>query len=466
MNDMMSPTVLIADDNRSERRVIAQILKARLDLTCAEVENGQEAMDYLKGQGSAIKIVVIDLNMPIMNGHEVLRAIAVKYPQIPVIILTGSEDMEDAVAALKNGATDFLSKPIEYERLEVSARNALKISFMSREISALKRRRNDVLRFKDIMGHDQGLKPSVAISKKAAACDLPVLITGETGTGKDMFARAIHGESARASQPFITVNCGAIPEKLVESTLFGHEKGAFTGAVDKAMGKFQEADGGTIFLDEIGELPLEAQVKLLRVLQQKEVEPVGSAQSVSVDVRVISATNRDLADEVRQGLFREDLYFRLNVLHIDIPPLRARKGDIALMAPYFVDRFCLSHDVMRKTIDEASLKALSAYHWPGNVRELENVISRAMALCEDEVMSVESFSFAAANESTQDSSEESLNVLNADGSFKTLKKLESEMIAMALAHCNHNITQTARMLGIAKSTLYAKMDAANDKKLA
>ncbi len=451
--------MLIVDDDRTERRMIATILRRAVALDFKEAENGREALRILDDdKDQIIKLVILDLDMPVMGGLEAMEIIGKKYARIPVIVLSGRSNNAEIVKAMKSGAVDFLSKPVESARLDVSARNALKMARMSQEISRLKRHADHALQFSDLIGHDRGLKETVKTGCKAASSDLPVLITGETGTGKEMFARAIHGESQRAGQNFIAVNCGALPEKLVESILFGHEKGAFTGAIAKAHGKFQEASGGTIFLDEIGDLPLEAQVKLLRVLQQKEVEPVGAGKSVRVDVRVISATNRILSEEVKAGRFREDLFFRLNVLHIDLLPLRLRKEDIPDMIQYFIGQFCARHQVLPKEIHQDALLTLQDHLWPGNVRELENVISRTMALSEGHRLEVGDFSFIHTVENLLPlAREEGISPVHSDGTFKSFKALEQEIVMRALAHHGHNISRTARALGIAKSTLYTKM---------
>lgn len=453
----MKKTVLIIDDDRTERRMISRILSTQLELAPIESENGQEALKILSDHPH-IKLIILDLDMPVMDGREALSHLARDFPNIPVIVLTGSKKTDDAVDAMKSGALDFLSKPLEEERLTVSARNGLKMSLMSQEISRLKRRADDVLTFSDLIGYDTGLTDSVQMAQKAASSHIPILITGETGTGKEMFARAIHGESERAGQPFIAINCGAIPEKLVESTLFGHEKGAFTGAVNKALGKFQEANGGTLFLDEIGELPLDAQVRLLRVLQQKEVEPVGASKTVKVDVRVISATNRDLAQEVKEGRFREDLYFRLNILQIKLPALRERASDIESLSDYFIDLFCISHQESPKTISKPALERLQNYYWPGNVRELENMINRAMVLCDGSAIGEDDLIFEG-QEAPQSSTvlTGTIQTIHDNGHFKSFKELEQEIVTQALEHHNGNISKTARVLGIAKSTLYAKI---------
>lgn len=465
----MEHIALIVDDDRSERRLISGIIRRKIDMECIETENGHTALQALEAPDNKnIRLVILDLNMPVLGGMETLKAIKKKNPSLPVLILTGDTDMSVAIDAIKSGASDFLTKPVTPERLEVSITNALKMSLMNREISKLKRLTDQTLLFSDLIGSEGSLKTCVQAGRKAAACALPVLITGETGTGKEMFARAVHGESRRADKPFIALNCGAMPEKLVESTLFGHEKGSFTGATSKTPGKFLEADGGTIFLDEIGELPLEAQVKLLRVLQQKEVEPVGAARPVPVDVRIISATNRDLIEEVRENRFREDLYFRLNILQIDLPPLRKRKTEIELMARYFIQKFCSSHSVPPRFLNPQALEKLRQYDWPGNIRQFENAINRAMVMSETERLEPEDITLMPeiSEREARLSPPGILSTLHNDGSFKSLRELEQEIINMALTHHNHNFSQTARTLGIAKSTLYARVHAEIEAKSA
>ncbi|MCF8495139.1 MAG: sigma-54 dependent transcriptional regulator [Alphaproteobacteria bacterium] len=462
---MISSSALIVDDDRTARRMAMGVLRNSLGLACVEAVNGQEALQCLEADlHKEIRLILLDLDMPVMGGMEVLPALVRSYPHIPVIILTGGGGTGEAVQAIKGGASDFLSKPIAADRLAVSARNALKMSLMSREISRLRRREESAATFSDLIGWDGGLAESVKIGKKAALSDLPVLISGETGTGKEIFAGAIHGESSRAGRSFIAVNCGAIPEKLVESTLFGHEKGSFTGAINKSAGKFQEAEGGTLFLDEVGELPMDAQVKLLRALQQKEIEPVGAGKPVRVNVRVISATNRKLEEDVKNGRFREDLYFRLNVLPIDLPPLRLRTQDISLLAQYFIEQFCAAHRAAPKTLSPRALETLQNHSWPGNVRELENTMNRIMALCEENILEPQHFVLRSSAPAIMPAVKNAIIPVQEDGVFKSMDTLEREIIALALAHHGHNMSRTARSLGIAKSTLYAKIGHMTDLK--
>lgn len=487
----MSIKVLIADDDAAQRRLIAMLLIKKLGYKIVEAENGQDALSILDADArvQSIQLIILDLRMPKVSGFEVLEQININYPGKPVIILTGSHDVQDAVNAMQMGAIDFLTKPVSSERMIVSVKNALKMSTLTKEVTRLKKKESGTFGFEDLIGYDCGLAEIVGISKKAASSDIPTLIIGETGVGKEVFARAIHGESSRAGGPFIAVNCGAIPENLVESTLFGHEKGAFTGAIQKAAGKFREAEGGTIFLDEVGDLPLDAQVKLLRVLQQREVEPVGAGRAVPVNVRIISATHRTLEDSVRSGAFREDLYFRLNVFKIELPALRVRPIDIPALASHFVTRFSASENSRISTINEAALQKLQAHVWPGNVRELENTLHRAMVLCETEQIDADDIIFETAgnqimppaNATTQGSiaplnkkdnpqnnaqqaqnsdAEYTVSLLDENGQFRPMDELENEAMHMSIAFHNGNITHAAKALGIAKSTFYRKMDKA------
>lgn len=458
----MSIHILLIEDDPLQREIVGAILGKTREFTPIPAANAQTALSILKEDAGDIQAVLLDLRLPDMDGMEVLETIAQRYPGLPVVILTGTQDVAVAVQAMKIGAHDFLVKPPEPERLLVSLRNALKISLLEKEVSRLQRTENGVLEFNSLIGHDAALAPIITVGRKAAASDIPVLLSGETGTGKEIFARAIHGESARSGKPFIAVNCGAIPANLVESTLFGHEKGAFTGAIAKAPGKFREADGGVIFLDEIGDLPPEAQAKLLRVLQQKEFSPVGASHPVSVNVRVMSATHRDLEHEVREGRFREDLYFRLNVLTIRLPALRERSADIPALARHFIARFAARESRQMKTIAPQALAEMAAWHWPGNVRELENAVHRAMVLSERTELALDDFSAAPSSPMPQKKNEataHSLPLLNKDGQLRLLEEIERDAMEFGFLHEGGNVTRAAEALGIAKSTFYRRLKA-------
>ena len=457
----MSKPILIVEDDPLQRQMLATLLRRKLNFESHSAEHGREALDILESEDKGtIKLIIMDLDMPVMNGMETLKIINQQYPSIPVIMLTGSKDIDDAVAAMKSGAIDFLTKPYEGDRMATTVKNALKISILSKEVSRLKSEKEGTFTFENLIGHDGGLMSVVNTGRKAASSDIPVLITGETGTGKEVFAQAIHGESTRAGKPFIAVNCGAIPSQLVESTLFGHEKGAFTGATEKNIGKFREADGGTIFLDEVGELPLDTQVKLLRVLQQKEVEPVGAGKPIDVNVRIISATNRNLEEEVKNGNFREDLFFRLNVLQIELPSLRERKEDIPALTNHFIERFCSNEGGIPKDISDSTMQSLTTNDWPGNVRQLENTINRAMVMSEGSALEIPSLSSSEIiNEQAVITAPQKgdIQIIYTNGDFKTVDEIEREAMQLVLEHFNGNITQSAKALGMAKSTFYKKM---------
>lgn len=461
----MQTKVLLVDDDTLQRSMVSQLVERHLGFPVAHAADGAAALRQLEqDKASEIKLVLLDMHMPGMNGLEVLQAIRQHFPSLAVIMLTASAHVDVAVQALKAGACDFLTKPPELERLRISVHNALRMNVLEREVTRLKRQNEGTFTFDNLIGHDKGLTETVKVGKKAAASDIPVLLAGETGVGKEAFAKAIHGESHRSGKPFIAVNCGAIPGQLVESTLFGHEKGAFTGAIARAPGKFREAEGGTIFLDEVGELPLEAQVKLLRVLQQREVSPVGAARSVPVNVRVISASNRDLTEEVAKGRFREDLYFRLNVLYIRIPPLRERCEDVPALARHFVEYFAARESRPLKNIAPDTLEQLIKNKWSGNVRELENTIHRALVLSESNSLAAEDLSVAAMTLASNSSSNGNtaipahcLPLLRPNGKIVTMDEIEEAAIEFSMAHNNHNITDAAQALGIAKSTFYRKL---------
>lgn len=457
----MTAPILIVEDEPMQRQMLATLIQRKLGYDTAQAEHGRQALDILRADTNRdIRLVILDLKMPVLGGIETLQIIRQQYPDLPVIMLSGSRDTEDAALAIKHGATDFLSKPYDGERLRVTVQNTLKLGSLSQELSLIKSEQAGQMKFSQIIGHDHGLAPSILVARKAALSDIPIFITGETGTGKEVLAKAIHGESMRAGKAFIAVNCGALPAQLVESILFGHEKGAFTGAVQKSLGKFREAEGGTLFLDEIGDLPLDAQVKLLRVLQQKEVEPIGAAQSIPVNVRVISATHQDLEQAVAQGRFREDLYFRLNVLKINLPSLRDRRADIPLLARHFLMRFCAAENRPLKTLSKASDELLMRHQWAGNVRQLENVIHRALVLSDGTVIEPADLTASLGMPSVTNTSHEqtgTISPFHPNGCLKTCAEVESEMIGIALHNHKNNITQAAAALGMAKSTFYKKI---------
>jgi len=322
----MTQTILIVDDDPVQRRLLEAAI-SRMGLTTLTAPGGGPALDLMfSPKGEQSSLVVLDLMMPDVDGIQVLSKLRAANQDLPVLVLTAKGGIDSAVEAMRAGASDFLVKPASPERIKVSISNALKLGVLSGEVTRLKKRQSNRLVFDDLIARSAGMRQVIRLGTRAAQSAIPILIEGESGVGKELIARAIQGCGDRAGKPFVTVNCGAIPENLIESILFGHEKGAFTGATDKHLGKFQEADGGTLFLDEIGELRLDMQVKLLRALQEGEIDPVGAKRPIKVDVRIISATNRDLNELTKDGKFREDLYYRLNVFPVHIPPLRERRA--------------------------------------------------------------------------------------------------------------------------------------------
>src|SRR5256885_2184794 len=367
----MPKLVLIVDDDPAQRRILEEVIK-RLGFETRTAQGGEQALQLLEGPDRAtIALVLLDHVMPGIDGMEVLKRLAPKAGTPPIIMQTAHGSIDAAITAMRAGAADFVVKPTSPERLEVSINSALKIEALQGEIARIKKKAEGTLTFGDLIVRGQAMQRVISLGHRAASSNMPVLIEGESGVGKELIARAIQGESERKARPFITVNCGAIPENLVESILFGHERGSFTGAVEKRVGKFQEADGGTLFLDEIGELPLDAQVKLLRLLQEGELHKVGASAPVKIDVRIIAATHRNLPAMVEDGAFREDLYYRLAVVPLRIPPLRERREDIPELIDALFQRAKERHSLPDVRLSSAVRQKLISYRWPGNIRQLE-----------------------------------------------------------------------------------------------
>ena len=488
------------DDDPAQRRILEEVVN-RDGYRAIPVESGEAALAYLDGpSGAEVSLVVLDLVMPGIDGMEVLKRVHPQKPNLPVIVLTAHGGIETVVNVMREGASDFVVKPVSPERLHVSIRNALKVNALTGEISRLQKRKSGRLTFADIIAPSRAMEQVIRLGKRAAQSNIPILIEGESGVGKEIIAAAIQGESERSGKPFVTVNCGAIPENLVESILFGHEKGAFTGAADKHAGKFQEANGGTLFLDEIGELPLDIQVKLLRALQEGEVDPVGSKKPVKVDIRLISATNRDMLQMVKEGRFREDLYYRLNVFPIHVPPLRERKEDIPDLVAHFIRRLAAEEGKPVVGISRDALSMLCTYEWPGNVRQIENTIFRAIVLCDGETLQVSDFpQIASLVEGYSDAAmpkaaptapqpaqyapapqpaafvppsqpqthtladfarsnfSDGIAITDEAGNVRKLEDIEAEMIRLAIDKYKGHMTEVARRLGIGRSTLYRKV---------
>src|ERR1700675_2850001 len=392
----MAATILIADDDAVQRRLVENMVQ-KCGYEPLVVESGDAALALLPAPDApVIDAVVLDLVMPGLDGLGVLAKMRDAGLNIPVIVQTAHGGIDNVVSAMRAGAQDFVVKPVGFERLQVSLRNALNTSALKGELQRIRHSREGRLTFADVITRSETMAAVLRTAQKAAASTIPVLVEGESGVGKELFARAIHGSGERKAKPFVAVNCGAIPDNLVESILFGHEKGAFTGATERHMGKFVEAHGGTLFLDEVSELPLAAQVKLLRALQEGAVEAVGGRKPVKVDVRIISATNRKLLDRVKSGHFREDLFYRLHVLPLTIPPLRMRREDIPHLLRHFLVRFCAEKNRHITGINGEAMAHLSNLEWPGNIRQLENAVYRAVVMSEGDQLGLADFPLAAA----------------------------------------------------------------------
>ncbi len=499
-NTVMTGSVLIVDDDPVQRRLLEAAV-TKFGHSAIVADGGEAGLGVLDGPDSRdVSVVILDLVMPGLDGIGVLKAMRERAINVPVIVQTAQGGIETVVSAMRHGAFDFVVKPASPDRLQTSISNALKVEAVEDEMKRTSRRRGGHLSFKDLITRSPAMDRVIRLGQKAAASNIPILIEGESGVGKELVARAIQGSGDRRSKPFVTVNCGAIPDNLVESILFGHEKGSFTGATDKHTGKFVEAHSGTLFLDEIGDLPLDVQVKLLRAVQEGEVDPVGGRSTVKVDIRLISATHRDLLQRVKDGKFREDLFYRLNVYPIFVPPLRDRRDDIPHLVRHFMDKVAPADPRRRLTgISTRALAMLQAYDWPGNIRQLENAVFRASVLAEGDLLTEEEFpqiraqvegtvnldvepasadideaagqpeqagraSSGSENDLPGDDAAArpptrfgTLRALDERGNVRALADVEFEMIKLAIDHYNGQMSEVARRLGIGRSTLYRKL---------
>jgi two-component system nitrogen regulation response regulator NtrX len=440
-------TILVVDDEQSVRDSLKMVLEFEsYDVQFAE--NGQAALRQLAA--APVDLVLLDVKMAGMDGLEVLQRLREKRIDLPVIMISGHGTIETAVEATKLGAFDFLPKPLDRDKLLVTVRNALQVAKLAEDNRKL---RESVEGKWQILGESAKIKEILAVVDRVAPTDVRVLITGENGTGKELVARAIQRLSKRGNKPFIEVNCAAIPSELIESELFGHEKGSFTGATSQRIGKFEQADGGTLFLDEIGDMSFRAQAKVLRALEEGTIERVGGTKLISVDVRVIAATNKNLEEEIKKGNFRDDLYHRLRVIPMHVPALRERRDDIPLLVQAFVDDVCLRNGMARKSITEDSLKRLSMLEWRGNVRELKNTVERLVILSPGTTIDV-----SLLDAGVSGGRGESADMIGRGGTFQEFKeRAEAAFIQRQLEIHKWNISKTAEALDIQRSHLYTKM---------
>lgn len=449
---MSAGHILVVDDEQAILDSLSRILR-REGYEVSTTDSGEEALDVVRHR--EVDLVLADIMMPKMNGIELLRAIKAISPAIEVVMMTAFGTVENAVECMREGAYDFISKPLKRAIVVRSVQRALERRELLHENTRLRRAVAEDGQQGNVVGQSKAIQETLEMVAQAAPSAATILLSGESGTGKELLARHIHTNSERAEGPFVAVNCAALPESLLESELFGHERGAFTGANARRQGRFERAHGGTIFLDEIGETSPSVQVRLLRALQEGEIERVGGQQPVSLDVRVVAATNRDLDADVQAGRFREDLYYRLNVIEIRLPPLRERRGDVPILAQHFLERFADKNRKALSGFSEAALRALDAYEWPGNVRELENTIERAVVLCRGEVIGTEDLP-SGVSQAAGTAPEPQDGIFVPFGT--PLEQVEKQLIHETLRRTGGDKKTAARLLGIATRTIYRKLD--------
>jgi two-component system response regulator HydG len=443
--------ILVVDDERAMAEAMAEELSAR-HLETTLLTSADEAFSMVTG--GEVDVVVTDLNMRGMSGVELCERVVMNRPDVPVIVVTAFGSMETAVATLRAGAFDFLTKPFEMEQLVISVERAVHHKHLREEVKRLRAVAEESRQFKELVGTSHVMKAVYALLERIAETDATALITGETGTGKELAARAIHGRSRRSAAPMVIVNCAAVPANLLESELFGHLRGAFTDARADRKGLFMQADGGTLFLDEIGEMPLEMQAKVLRALEARTVRPVGGNQEVPFDVRLVTATHRDLVTSIEEGTFREDLYYRINVVEVTMPALRARGTDVLLLAQTFLEQFARQHGKAVQRISSAVAERLLAYAWPGNIRELRNCIERAVALARFDEIIVEDLP-------AQVREYRATHVLVAahdPSELVSLAEVERRYVERVMEAVGGNKRQAAQVLGLDRATLYRKLE--------
>lgn len=456
MSKMVS--ILAVDDEIEFIQTLSQILEKK-NYQVNTAFSGYEALQMLSIE--EYDLVMLDIHMPLISGIDTLKRIKKIDPGLPIIILTGDGSVNKVVEAMKLGAYDYFHKPLEWDRLAISIKNALLTKELRGEIKRLKGQLKDRYGFDQMVGHSSKMLEVFRSVELVVDSNVTVSIRGESGTGKELLARAIHFNGPKKNKPFVAVNCAAIPDNLLESELFGHERGSFTGAVSRRVGKFEQADGGTLFLDEIGEMAPATQVKILRVLQERKFQRVGGSDMVEVDVRVISATHKNLEEEMKKGYFREDLYYRINVYPIFVPPLRKRKEDIPALVAFLLEKFNKENKRKVRAVSPRTMDYLANYDWPGNVRELENVLERSFLNCTDGVLMPENIPITITSHKDDIThSDTFIDLKKAVALTKNitpLKEIEKEILIQALRLTDYNMSTAAAELGIGRTTLYRKL---------
>lgn len=443
--------VLIVDDESGIRTILKDILDDEGYKTFT-VEDGYECLDLLKTE--VIDLVLLDIWLPNIGGIDVLKEIKKEYTGIEVVVISGHANIKVAVEAIKLGAFDFLEKPLSLEKVTTVARNALNLSTLKRENENLK---NSLFIEDEMIGSSPGVEEIRSRIRQSAVTDSRILILGENGTGKELVAREIHRQSRRDRQPFVEVNCAAIPDTLIESELFGHEKGSFTSAIARRKGRFELAHKGTLFLDEVADMSLSAQAKVLRVVQEMRFERIGGEEAIEVDVRILSATNKDIKKEIAEGRFREDLFFRLNVIPIYVPALRERKDDLPELISYFVERLNKEKNDCKRSFDEGAMRKLTEYSWPGNIRELKNFIERVTIMSDEDVISANTAEFYLGENHSVTSSDTTLDEYNEMQLNEAKDQFERSYLVEKLKENGYNISRTAAAIGIYPSNLHGKI---------
>jgi two-component system response regulator AtoC len=454
MQEPATKLIFVVEDEPANAQVLDLWVSKRWGYKCRLFETGEECLENLH---ESPDLVLLDLMLPGMNGEEILGKIKGHNPEIPVIILSAQDDVERAVQTLRLGATDYYGKPVDFPRLGNAVKNALQLHELAQEVRRLREQYAKPFHFDNIVSNSGSMQEVFRLVDKVKDSDICVLIMGESGTGKELVSTAIHYNGARKKGPFVVVNCASIPHDLLESELFGHERGAFTGAIQRRIGRFEQAHTGTLFLDEIGELDMSLQAKLLRVIQTKQFERVGGNETLTSDVRVISATNRDLQKAVQNKEFREDLYFRLSTFPVIIPPLRDRRSDILLLAEHFLKKYCEEEEKNKSGFSKQALRLLYQYHWPGNVRELENAIQRAILMSDSDTVTERDLPLAIQTLGSDETANGSSGAASLGNGIRPFEQFKEEVIRHALKVTEGNIVEAARQLKLGRATLYRLM---------